>query len=277
MWMLVFMLPVLIGQFYHERNSILAMRNSLNENVVNNNAYMFLYFIPYLFLFKDKKLISFVFAAVVMFFIMQGAKRGALVAGILGMSIFLYYQIFIDGRKKGLLNYLISILAILFLLYFSVTYYQSNEYLVDRMGAINDGGFSGRDLIYANIFNSWYSSSSIFNLVFGYGFGAALILSGTGNWAHNDWLESLACLGLVGVVLYGLLFLFLFRTVTNKALSVGVRMALTSLVVIWFVTTLVSMNYYNATNSVFQNVLLGFILGSIKASGKAVIAKGRIL
>lgn len=151
-----------------------------------------------------------------MFFIIQGVKRGAIIAGGAGLLFFLYYQLRIIERKNRFRDYIFAIGSIIVLAYFGYDYYQSNEFLVNRMEALSEGSSSGRNIIYANIFNAWYESHNILNILFGFGFGSSLILSGTGNWAHNDWLEGLEGFGLIGVILYLLLFFAALQMIYKK-------------------------------------------------------------
>lgn len=79
-----------------------------------------------------------------------------------------------------------------------------------------EGNVSGRDRIYANIFNGWLDSDNFINLLFGYGFAGSRLLSGSGHFAHNDWLELLSNFGLLGVTIYIVLFYSASKFIRNN-------------------------------------------------------------
>ena len=109
----------------------------------------------------------------------------------------------IDEKQKwkGYLLSFVSIAAVVFLGY---RYYLDNEYLQYRLEVAAQGNISGRDIIYSNIWNSWLNSNS-FHFLFGYGFAASIKITG-GSFAHNDWLEILSNFGLLGVIIFAVLF-----------------------------------------------------------------------
>lgn len=265
-WMFVIILPVAIIQFYNQRAQVLLERN-WTDNVVNNMAYFFVFLIPFLFFFK-KKILSVMGALILMFFIIQGSKRGAILIGGIGLIFFAYYQLKNIDKKHRYRSYLFSMVALIALGYFTLDFYNQNEYLVTRIQTLSEGSYSGRDYIYANIFNAWFTSNDLMNLLFGFGFGASLLLSKTGNWAHNDWLEGLAGLGLVGVIMYALLIYSAFILVYKNKWAFDKKMLLYAVMSIWFLSTLFSMNYYNATYSFFQYIILAYLAGSTENSIK---------
>ena len=261
LWMFLAILPIAIMQFNYEKASILIERD-WTDNVVNNLAYFFVYLIPYLFFFKKNKVFSVLAALVLMYFIIQGAKRGAIVTGFIGLIFYIFFLLKNVETKYKYRSYLITTVALTIMSYYAIDLVQNNEYLLLRMESIAEGGYSGRDTIYTNIFNGWYNSESILNIIFGFGFASALILSRTGHWAHNDWLEGLASMGLIGVVLYAFLIYSALNLYKNRKWGLDKKILLYTIITIWFTTTLFSMNYYNATHSFFQYIILGYLAGS---------------
>ena len=256
------MIPITILQYFFNANQILLERLSDSTELVNNIAYSFVALIPFVFLFKEKKVYSIASMALLMFFIIQGGKRGALIAGVIGLLFFIYYQLKTIDKKHRYRSYLLVLIGVLGLVYFAYDVFQNNEFLVARMQKIGDGGgSSGRDIIYANIFNAWLNSDNMFSLVFGYGFAASLNLSGTGNFAHNDWLELLSNFGLLGVFIYGLLFYAAVKCFRNKDWNIDKRLLLLTIVSIWFFSTLVSMSY-TSMNGYIQSMFLAYLIGS---------------
>lgn len=255
------MLIISILQFYYNKELILLERISDNENVVNNAAYMFVNLIPFVFLIKKRKTISLFTMLFLSFFIIQGSKRGAILTGSVGLLIFIYFQLRTIEKKHRVKGYLFTVISLLVVSYYTYTFYLENEFLIQRMELLSDGGYSGRDIIYKNIFNSWYYSDNLLNIVFGFGFASSLELSGTGNFAHNDWLELLSNYGLLGVSIYLLLFYSAYKLMKNSQWDSDKRILFFCVVAMWFLTTLFSMAY-TSTGGYLQAIVMAYLMGS---------------
>jgi len=259
---LAIMLPITILIFFSNANMILADRLNKDTNIVNNVSYAFVALIPFVFFIKRKKLLPFSVMFIVVFFIIQGAKRGALIAGFIGLFGFIYYKIRTIPKKKRVRSYLFISLVIVAISYYAFDIYQSNEYLVSRMQKIGEvGGSSGREIIYLNLFNSWYNSDNVLNLLFGYGFAASLNLSGTGNFAHNDWFELLSNFGLLGIVIYGFLFYSAIKLLRLANWEIDKQLFFITILLIWFFITLVSM-FYLIADGFMYSIVLAYVIGS---------------
>lgn len=255
-FLLIFIISVL--GFY--RNQEVELFSTVNENKVNNFSYVFVYLIPYVFLFKQRKVLSTISMTVLLFFIILGAKRGAFITGTIGMIYFIYYQLSIVKKKNRLKGYFITIIGVLVLLNFFNDFYLNNDLLQKRLKGISTEGGSGRDIIYANIFDSWYKSDSFINLLFGFGFASSLQLSGVQVYAHNDWLELLSNFGLLGIIVYIILFFAAFQIVLNKKNRKEERILMMSIITMWFAITLFSMNY-TASWNILQSAIMAFLIG----------------
>lgn len=253
-------LPITILQFYFNVNQILAERISDDTNVVNNLAYSFVAFIPFVFLIK-KKILSFLVMLVLIFFIIQGAKRGALIAGFIGLFVFLYYQLRTVSKKNKIKGYLFVAAGIIGMCYYAFNTFQNNEFMIERLQNMSEGSSSGRDMIYSNVFDGWVNSNSFLNLLFGFGFVASLQLSGIGSLAHNDWLELLSNYGLLGVCIYAILFYAAAKPIYSSKWLIDKKLVMITVVVIWFFITLISMSY-NSQSSYIYAILLAYLLGS---------------
>lgn len=254
------MLPITIFNFYFSANQILLERISDNTNLVNNVAYSFVALIPFVFLFKEKKIYAILSMLVLVLFIIQGAKRGAIIAGAIGLLFFIYFQLRTVSKKNRIRSYALILIGLLGLTYYAYDVFQNNEFLINRMQSIAEGNSSGRDVIYSKLYNAWFNSDNIFNLFLGYGFASSLTLSG-GSFAHNDWLELLSNFGLLGVLIYASLFFSTIKFIRNKKWDIDKRILLLTIVLIWFFTTLVSMSY-TSLGGYTQSILLAYLIGS---------------
>lgn len=259
---LLLMIPVAVLSFYHLESVIIYETNRTEGNIVNNTAYLFVFIMPFVF-FVRSKLMSIILIFILIFFIIHGAKRGALLAGALGVVLFVYYQLINTKKSKRYKSVFWIIISIIIIAFFFNDFYQNNTFLINRVESITmDDGSSGRDRIYSNILNSWLNSDGFFNLIFGFGFAGSTLLSGSGHFAHNDWLEMLSNFGLVGFVIYLLMFYSIFKYIYNsKNKRDNYKLALIAVMLTWVVTSMFSMNY-SAPNTVFQSILLGYLLAS---------------
>lgn len=253
-----FMFPIAILQFNHAQ--ALALAESSRDAVVTNAAYTFVGLIPFIFLIRNR-ILAYLSMAVISYFIIMGAKRGALLVGGVGFLLYAYYQIRTIPKKKQFQSYAMFLSGFIALIYFVNRFYAENTFLQERLQQTEEGDLSGRDVIYANIFNNWLNSEQYTQLLFGYGFLGSRKLSGTGNVAHNDWLELLANFGILGVLVYLVLFYFLFKNCFNSQWSTEKRILLLSIGLVWFVTTLFSMGF-NAAKFTGIFLLIAYLIGS---------------
>lgn len=252
------MLPITILLFYANASEILSERVSNNTDLTNNVAYSFVALLPYVFLFRRKKILAIGSMLILIFFIIQGSKRGAMVTGGVGLLCFIYYQLRTVPKENRIKGYLLVIIAVLGMAYYAFDVYESNTYLITRLQ--NTGG-EARNIIYANLLNAWASSESFFKLIFGFGFAASLKYSGTGNYAHNDWLELLSNFGLIGIIVYGVLFYLAVKYIRKLNWSIEKKLLMTTVVLIWFCQTLFSM-FYTSGDGYVQTILIAYLVGS---------------
>lgn len=259
LFFLFIMLPITIGAYSTLKGNLLLEQG--RENVVNNIAYSFVGLTPFLFLFKNRKWVSYLILLLICYFVIMGSKRGAMLTFGTASFVFLYTQLRTLDSKNRIKGYLLTFVGIVLVFYFAYDTYMSNEYLISRMVSIEDGNLSGRDILYSNIFKAWYNSDSIWHTLFGYGFASSLKLSGMNLFAHNDWLELLSNFGLFGVAIYVVLLCSCLRYVFYTEWSIDKRLMSTSIFLIWSMCTVFSM-YYTSINSYLGAILLAYLIGS---------------
>lgn len=259
-WFFIVLIPILIINFYSNNSVMVLERGSDNQNVVNNRAYSFVSLIPFVFLIKKRKILSGALMAIFIMFIIQGAKRGAIIAGAIGLIMYFFYQIKTVEKHNWILNYLITFTVIIGLAAFAYKTSQGNVFMINRMTSILEGSTSGRDVLYGTIFTEWFNSNNIWNLLFGFGFAGSLEITG-GNFAHNDWFELLSNFGLTGILAYLFLFYAAVKSIMNHDLMTDKRYLLLTIIIIWFFITLVSM-WYTSLGGFKQAILFGYLLGS---------------
>ena len=259
-YFLLIMLPINILNFDWSANELLYGRITGNLDIVNNAAYTFVALIPFVFLFKDQKLIPATILAVNLVYIIQGAKRGALIAGLIGLLFFLYYK-FKTINTKHLMRDISFVSAVSgTLIYYLYRYYYSKDYIVYRVQMMTEGHTAGRDIIYASIFNNWLGGN-ILQWFFGFGFAASPRVNDLRGFAHNDWLELLSNFGLLGVFLYFVLFYQGFKTVLSKDFDPHKKVMLSCVLMMWLFISMISMGYLESIFSIMV-IVLAFLIGS---------------
>ncbi len=253
------MLPIGIMQFLFNRNQFMSLSTTLDDqNMVNNLAYFFVGLMPFTFLIRNR-IFSMLLMGMIMIFIIQGAKRGAIVSGSVGLLIYFYYQISSVEKNKQIGSYAIVLVMVIILGFVVYETFLSNEFLIRRMISIAEGNTSNRDIIYKNIFGHYYHSKNILNFITGYGFAGSLRIAGA--YAHSDWLELLSNFGLIGLGIYVFLFYSSAKCILNNDWKRDKQVLMLAITMIWFLVSLISMWYLSLLY--FGHVMsLGYLTGS---------------
>jgi hypothetical protein len=232
------------------------------NDFVNNDAYLFVSLLPLIGFFMKRRLWYLLLYSVLMYFIILGSKRGAIVAFVVG-SLFSWYYLFHGLEKKNKSrNIVLVLIGLSVIAYIAYDQYIHYYFLQDRIQQAIEGNSSRRDIIFADIWHKWYNSDSVLNMLIGYGFNGSRKLAP--NYAHNDWLELLAGQGILGVLVYLLMFYGLIDFyVKNKRFMCDQEKSIYLTVLsMWFVQSLFSMGYaamYNYTYTLSIGYLFGVV------------------
>lgn len=189
------------------------------------------------------------------FLVVLGAKRGAILSLGVVVTCYIYYKYFKNGGKKILL---IPIIIASF--YYIGNYiYSTDENLQLKAEATAAGDTSGREYINEILWVHWLNSPTK-DQIFGYQFAGSVGLLGMDS--HNDWLELLTGQGVIGVVLYTLILLYWFRLywVNRKYLTNNEKFVITGGLLMWILKSTVSQTLYGEDSFIFI-IALGYLLG----------------
>ena len=234
---------------------------SKREEFTNNVSYYFLLIIPFVFFYKDV-IIKYVFSLILMYFIIAGMKRGAI---IIGGFCFIYFLLAnFSSSKSWSTRILVVLITVSFLLsaYELVgSMYNSSDYFVQRVEQTMEGDISGRDEIYPKVWSGWYNSKSMLNLVLGYGANSSVKFS-DGWYAHQDWLETICNNGLLGITILVLFYMSLIITTikSKKCLDRQLYYSFVMMTFICIAKSFFSMSIQDM--QVCQTLLLGFFVNS---------------
>lgn len=258
----IILLILAINSFYAAKAA--ALLKFGKDESTNNAAYTFLYVLPFVpLILKRYKLAALALLAVCFIYVMTGAKRGAILclAAVLLYLMWWYYR----GKKvswRTILGILILITAIgVGINYFFTT----DDYLQQRLEDTLEGNSSARDYLYAKLWNTWLNADMLTQL-FGHGSAQTVIIAG--NYAHNDWLELLTDVGLLGAIIYLTIIVKLYNYSRYLQKGSQEQAAFTSYLIFWVLTTIFSMGM--GITAGISMMLLGTLIGNNEAEEREV-------
>lgn len=209
---ILFLLAYVIDYQYNLQQmvSYYADLGSNRQEFTNNSSYLFLLLFPFLYFYRSKW-IQGVFVLLILYFLLIGMKRGAVMIGILCLLIYLIHNWNQIKRSRYLAIYALGAVIIAA----GFTYYMSNtlsgsDYFRERVQQTLEGDSSGRDVIYSVIWNEVWANGSILQLIIGRGANSTVEVT-NGWFAHQDWLETLCNNGLLGVFLLSSFYLSIYK------------------------------------------------------------------
>lgn len=228
-----------IPAFYNAQQIALSKLVTGGEDTTTNASRLFLMLLPLIFLVKNRA-VSLGLFCVCLFFLVQGAKRGNIVAAVIPSM--LYVWVLFKENRKSFFKVSLLIIALMGIFVWAKDLILGDDYLLQRYEDTLEGNTSGRSVIYATMWNLWAGSDSLFNYFFGYGYDGTITHSFMHKRAHSDWLELLVNFGVFGVLCYAFVFVALVRFYFSLHKGL-VRYVLLSIIFVWFSKTLYSMGF----------------------------------
>ena len=238
------------------QNKFLALAEDGREESTNNAAYGFVNLIPAVYFFRKKPIFQYLLLGTLGVFMLMGMKRGAILIGGFSILVFLYSNIKGASRKAKTITLALTIGIIIGAIYYISDMLQTSDYFARRIEQTAAGDSSGRDTIYASLWNIFVNEPNLLYLLFGHGANGTIDLIGIE--AHNDWLETLINNGFIG----GIIVLLFFATIAKTAFKQHRRFptymyySFLVLIFIMFSKTLFSMSIQSI--GVVHTMLLGY-------------------
>lgn len=243
-----------IVQYYKNKYDYLIEFDG--EEITNNVAYKFLSLMPLIYFFRNRPFWQYVLLIVIALFVVSGMKRGAILIGGLAMILFLYSNFKAGKRKRKLLILVLSSLIVVGSYYYVSYMMQTSDYFVKRLEQTAEGNSSGRDIIYGSLWRAFQEDQNVLHILFGRGANATIGIAG--NYAHQDWLETLINNGVIGTLILFSFFFISLRTVylKRKLFPPYMYYSFVILICIMFAKTIFSMSIQDLELS--QTLLLGY-------------------
>lgn len=191
----------------------------LNHGLVINSCYYLLLSIPSIYRFKSKKLkvFSFILVSAIVFFSM---KRTALIV-LLSVGLINFLLNIARNRKVNLrkLTVFAPVLVLMSLFIFLINQIIKAIYsrnIFDRFVMSEVPQNEGRIFLVKQLTEIFFRDSSLENVFFGRGLNATALFTTNGLTAHNDFIEVLFNFGLIGLVLYLCIYIYMIKAIMNS-------------------------------------------------------------
>lgn len=253
----IILIVATIASYYYNMETILSL-NEGAEEITNNVGYSFVALLPLLVVFKKQPILQISLVIVCFTFVMQGMKRGAILIGTVMLIYFVWNLLRSTQGKQRVLVVVLLFIAGAFAFSMVSEMLTNSDYFVQRIEATKEGNSSGRDIIYSKIWESYLNETNFIQLLLGRGPNYTVKIAG--NYAHQDWLELLCNLGLVGVVVYFYYFIGLAKDILYFRNNATVVTILSLVFILLFLKSMFSMSYGGVDLSV--SLCLGACLGN---------------
>lgn len=256
-WSFVF-IGVALFQFIRSHQQLIYLSSDNITETTNNAGYLFLYLMPSLILFKNKKILQYALLILFVIFLLFSMKRGAIIIGVLALVVIILQNIKYSPASNKIGVILLSIVCIIVAYYYFSSMLQDSEYFQMRIEATMEGDDSNRSMIYSNLMQTFTEDSSVSQILMGRGANGTLEVGS--NYAHNDWLEILTNQGILGVVVYLVYWISFFSISRDRNYSKINRFCIFLIFMICFSKTLFSMSY--SSLNIYITSILGLALAN---------------
>ena len=213
------------------------------EEVTNNAGYVALSLLPTLLVYNNKNVLQYLGLLFVVVLVCLAMKRGAiLICGIMTL-LFIGRDLKQSTSNQRLFLISLSIAFGFLLILFVQDYLLESAYFIERIDNTIEGNSSGRDDVYSTLWNHFINEDSPLRVLFGGGVWYTTKVTWTA--AHNDWLEFLLDMGILGVMVYFFYWIAFARLCNNKQLPNLSRFCILLLLIDLFMRTIFSMSIHS--------------------------------
>lgn len=240
----IFFVTAIASFFYQEAQALL---HSWRQEVTNNSGYFVVSLMPLLVFLRKKPLIQYIALFVVFILVMQGMKRGAILACIFGGAYFVWASY---NKAKGTKKFLFVILggvAVVGAIVFFQNLLANSDYMQLRLEQTRNGDMSERENMYPAYYQYFFDNAGFLEYLFGY--GADGTLKNMGDFAHQDWLETLMNQGFLGLSLLLFFWVCMLMTLLRSRMQncPNITVIIALFVIIYLMKSMFSMSINGMT------------------------------
>lgn len=255
---LLFIVTAIIAFYYNESRAMLSFGR---DEITNNAGYFVVSLLPIVVFLKKKPLYQYAALFLIFFYVVQGMKRGAIIVVVIGCGYFVWESYKnAKGNKKFLYILLGLVVVIAGVMYFQYQL-ENSDYMKLRLERTMEGDMSERENMYPDYLDFYFNNATIAEYLLGY--GADGTLKNMGDFAHEDWIETLMNQGFLGIVLllnYWLAILYVTIKSYMRRYS-NITLILSLFIIIYFTKSLVSMSINDMT--IFSTSALAYALAAM--------------
>ena len=248
----------LVFEYFKNAQALYMARLIDSYDNVNNSGYNLLCILPMLFFYKNK-FFKYICFALIAYLIVSSYKRGAIITFTVScIPIFTLFVTEIKESKTSKFTYFI-IFAVLIGSFANniIEFISENDYLIERFQSISEGNSSGRDRLVTKALSVYFEEDSLLRYLFGAGLASTFYFAG--NYAHNDWVETLVNQGLFGFVCLIVFYYSIFKIYRKEQASPYKHIMFMTFIIL-FLRTVFSMSFANPY-STFLIICVAFISG----------------
>lgn len=244
-WFRVFFIIFLLNTimlYLREQRTLLETSLTGDKDFISNSGYLFASLLPLIAFFDKRRIIQYVLASIILVLTIICFKRGAVLCAGLSFAYFIFTSIKNTKSSKKILIFLFVAVAIYTLSGFVENLMVTNNFFYSRVMDTVEGKSSGRDDIYGFFIDYFFSSENGIHFLFGNGaYGTVKIY---GIEAHTDWLEIAIDFGLVGLIIFTLFWVNVYKNIryAYKHISPGFYTSIVMCFIFFFSRTFFSMS-----------------------------------
>lgn len=255
----VFLLTA-VASFYYQQAQ--ALFRDGRDETTNNAGYFVVSLLPFVVFLKKKALYQYLYLFLIFFLVVSGMKRGAIIVAVIGCAYFVWEGFKNAKGKRKLLYILLGVIVVVG----GVMYFQhqlaTSDYMQMRLQRTMDGDMSNRENMYPEYLNFFFNNASLYEYLFGY--GADGTLKNMGDFAHQDWIETLMNQGVLGIIL---LLNYWCVIIISAHRSFSMRCSNITIIIILFLMTyliksMISMSINGMT--IFSTSALAYALAAME-------------
>lgn len=241
---------------------ILFLKNYYLNNQIGNigwsyiESYYAIALIPAITLLRNKAKYILFFVIIICSII--AAKRTGLITCIFAIVL---YVLMVGKNFSSKIKTIIAGSILLLGLYFLLNQFMAEEIatITERIENIEEDDGSGRGEIYSNVYNEITSNPDLNSFLFGKGYNEVVnSKSSRGFSAHNEFLEVAYDYGIIGFIIFLLVFIAILRIYLKTKIH-QYKVAVFLSFVIFFAFSFTSHTILNTTNIVFLCMFWGYI------------------